>query len=50
MCNGTSNILPFYLFGQPCLFGLYGNDVIGEPAHVLMTSSHFSILRLNKSM
>ena len=38
MRNGTSNILPSYLFGQPCLFGQYGNDVIGEPAHVLMTS------------
>jgi len=25
-------ILPSYLFGQPCLFGQYGNDVNGEPA------------------
>ena len=31
-------ILPSYLFGQPCLFGQYGNDVIGEPAHVLIPS------------
>jgi len=33
------HILPSFLFGQPCLFGQYGNDVIGEPAHVLIPSS-----------
>jgi len=45
---------PSYLFGQHCLFGQYGHDVIGEPAHVLIkglfpVTSHFSILSLNKS-
>ena len=34
-----TSILPSYLFGQPCLFGQYGNDVIGEPAHVLIPSN-----------
>jgi len=33
------SILPSYLFSQPCLFGQYGNDVIGEPAHVLIPSN-----------
>ena len=32
-------ILPSYLFGHPCLFGQYENDVIGEPAHVLIPSN-----------
>jgi len=31
--------IPSYLFGQPCLFGQYGNDVIGEPAHVIIPSN-----------
>ena len=34
-----TNIIPSYLFGQPCLFGQYGYDVIGEPAHVLIPSN-----------
>ena len=37
--NDTTSILPSYLFGQPCLFGQYENDVIGEPAHVLIPSN-----------
>ena len=32
-------ILLFYLFGQPCLFGQYGNDVIGKAEHVLIPSN-----------
>jgi len=32
-------ILPSYLFGQPCLLGQYGNNVFGEPAHVLIPSN-----------
>ena len=34
-----TNILPSYLFGQPCLFGQYGNGVISELAHVLIPSN-----------
>ena len=34
-----SYILPSYLFGQPCLIGQYGIDVIGEPAHVPIPSN-----------
>jgi len=33
------SILPSYLFGQPCIFGQYGNDAICEPAHVLIPSN-----------
>jgi len=33
----SSDILPSYLFGQPCLFGQYENGVIGKPAHVLIS-------------
>jgi len=36
LLSNTYIILPSYLFGQPCIFGLSGNDVIGEPAHVLI--------------
>ena len=35
----STSILPSYVFGQPCLFGQYGNDVIGKPAHVLIPSN-----------
>ena len=42
LCGGWGKktiILASYLFGQPCLFGQYENDVMGEPAHVLIPSN-----------